>query len=178
MKTIVIKIGGMTCPACSGGLEKSLNRRDGIAKAFVNLMLNNATITYDDTKISLSDIEVFVEKAGFRSLGIDDYQLQINKEKSQRPKIVALGVIGVALLCLSLFGDGIKSSMPIFYAIISTLLGILAVYCGRDILRLGVFSPYLFQPLKQVCAICPPTLSLCSTDAPLTMLARCSRLRM
>lgn len=140
MKTIVIKIGGMTCPACSGGLEKSLNRRDGIAKASVNLMLNNATITYDDTKISLSDIEVFVEKAGFRSLGIDDYQLQINKEKSQRPKIVALGVISVALLCLSLFGDGIKSSMPIFYAIISTLLGILAVYCGRDILRLGFYS--------------------------------------
>lgn len=140
MKTVVIKIGGMTCPACSGGLEKSLNRRDGIEKASVNLMLNNAEIIYDDKKISLSDIDKFVEKAGFRSLGIDDYQLQINNEKHQRPRLIFLGILSIVLLLLSLFGDNIKHYNPIVYAVFQTVCGGLAIYFGFDILRLGFYS--------------------------------------
>ncbi len=30
MKKIVLTIGGMTCSACSNGLEKYLNKQDGI----------------------------------------------------------------------------------------------------------------------------------------------------
>ena len=44
MKKVLLKIGGMTCSACSSGLEKFLNRQDGIESASVNLVMNNANI--------------------------------------------------------------------------------------------------------------------------------------
>lgn len=43
----------MTCSACSSGLEKYLNKQDGVVRANVNLVMNNASIEYDDKKLSL-----------------------------------------------------------------------------------------------------------------------------
>ena len=47
MKTIILSIGGMSCSACSNGIEKYLNKQNGIFDAKVNLIMANATITYD-----------------------------------------------------------------------------------------------------------------------------------
>ena len=59
MKKVLLKIGGMTCSACSSGLEKFLNRQDGIESASVNLVMNNANIQYDEEKLNLEQIEKF-----------------------------------------------------------------------------------------------------------------------
>ena len=74
MKKVLLKIDGMTCSACSSGLEKYLNKQDGIKTAVVNLVMNNANIEYDEKKLTLEQVEKFVEKAGFTSLGIDNFE--------------------------------------------------------------------------------------------------------
>ena len=51
MKKIILSIDGMTCSACSNGLEKYLNKQDGIINASVNLVIANATIEYDEKKL-------------------------------------------------------------------------------------------------------------------------------
>ena len=61
MKKVLLKIDGMTCSACSSGLEKYLNKQDGIKQATVNLIMNNANIEYDDKKLTLEQVEKFVE---------------------------------------------------------------------------------------------------------------------
>ena len=38
MKKIILKIGGMSCSACSSGLEKHLNSKEGIIKAKDNYL--------------------------------------------------------------------------------------------------------------------------------------------
>ena len=53
MKKVLLKIDGMTCSACSSGLEKYLNKQEGIKQATVNLIMNNANIEYDDKKLNL-----------------------------------------------------------------------------------------------------------------------------
>ena len=63
MKKVLLKIEGMTCSACSSGLEKYLNKQDGIKQATVNLIMNNANIEYDDKKLTLGQVEKFIEKA-------------------------------------------------------------------------------------------------------------------
>ena len=63
MKKVLLKIDGMTCSACSTGLEKYLNKQDGIKQATVNLIMNNANIEYDDKKLNLEQVEKFIEKA-------------------------------------------------------------------------------------------------------------------
>ena len=68
MKKIILSIDGMTCSACSNGLEKYLNKQNGVYNATVNLVMANATIEYDEKILTLSKLEEFVKKAGFKSL--------------------------------------------------------------------------------------------------------------
>ena len=66
MKKVILSIDGMTCSACSNGLEKYLNKQEGIKQASVNLVLNTASIEYDDKTLKLDDLNRFVAKAGFK----------------------------------------------------------------------------------------------------------------
>ena len=69
MKKIILSIDGMTCSACSNGLEKYLNKQNGIIEANVNLVMANATIIYDENIITKEKLDEFVKQAGFKSLG-------------------------------------------------------------------------------------------------------------
>ena len=145
MKKVLLKIGGMTCSACSSGLEKYLNKQDGIESAAVNLVMNNANIQYDEQKLDLKQIEKFVEKAGFESLGIDDFQKEEKKQNNQKYKLIALGVLAVITLYISM-GHMIglpaipylnMHENPINYAIVLLILAITACIFGWDILKNG-----------------------------------------
>ena len=70
MKKIILSIDGMTCSACSNGLEKYLNKQNGIINASVNLVMANATVDYDENILDQEKIEKYVKQAGFTSLGI------------------------------------------------------------------------------------------------------------
>ena len=70
MNKILLKIGGMSCSACSNGLEKYLNKQSGITNASVNLVMANALIEYDESILNQKKIEKFVKEAGFESLGL------------------------------------------------------------------------------------------------------------
>ena len=145
MKKVLLKIGGMTCSACSSGLEKFLNRQYGIESASVNLVMNNANIQYDEEKLNLEQIEKFVEKAGFESLGIDNFQKEEKKQNNQKYKLIALGVLAVITLYISMgHMVGLPAipyldmhENPINFAVILLILSLLACIFGWDILKNG-----------------------------------------
>ena len=145
MKKVLLKIGGMTCSACSSGLEKFLNKQDGIESASVNLVMNNANIQYDEEKLNLEQIEKFVEKAGFESLGIDNFQKEEKKQNNQKYKLIALGVLAVITLYISMgHMVGLPAipyldmhENPINFAVILLILSLLACIFGWDILKNG-----------------------------------------
>lgn len=58
-------ITGMTCAACSTRIEKGLNKFDGVVKANVNLALEKATVEYNGSVLTPSDIINKVEKLGY-----------------------------------------------------------------------------------------------------------------
>ena len=62
MKKINLKIGGMSCSACSNGLEKYLNKQTGVISASVNLVMANALIEYDESVLNRKKIEKFVKE--------------------------------------------------------------------------------------------------------------------
>ena len=102
MKKVLLKIDGMTCSGCSSGLEKYLNRQEGIKNATVNLVMNNANIEYDDKKLNIADLEKFVEKAGFKSLGIDNFQKIEKKKKSEKNRLILITIISILVLYISM----------------------------------------------------------------------------
>lgn len=65
MQKQTIKITGMSCAACAGRIEKSLNKVNGINSASVNLALENASVEYDSDVINLDDIEKRIENLGY-----------------------------------------------------------------------------------------------------------------
>lgn len=58
-------IDGMHCASCSARVEKSLSTLSGIISANVNLPLEEASVDYDDAKLSLEDIKKTIADLGF-----------------------------------------------------------------------------------------------------------------
>ncbi|MCU6711525.1 heavy metal translocating P-type ATPase [Paenibacillus sp. J5C_2022] len=65
VKEASIQITGMTCAACATGIEKGLNKMDGVEQASVNLALEKSAIKYDPSKLSVSDLEKKIEALGY-----------------------------------------------------------------------------------------------------------------
>jgi Cu+-exporting ATPase len=47
LATIELPVSGMTCASCQSRLQKVLGKQDGVSGATVNLLMENATVTYD-----------------------------------------------------------------------------------------------------------------------------------
>ena len=146
MKKVLLKIGGMTCSACSSGLEKYLNKQDGVVRANVNLVMNNASIEYDDKKLSLKDIEKFVDKAGFESLGIDNLKKEERKKSGEKINLILTSIFSIAILYVSMaYMIGLPDipflSMmehPLNYAVSLLVLTTVVLGLGYNILKNGI----------------------------------------
>ena len=146
MKKVLLKIGGMTCSACSSGLEKYLNKQDGVVRANVNLVMNNASIEYDDKKLSLKDIEKFVDKAGFESLGIDNLKKEERKKSGEKINLILTSIFSIAILYVSMaYMIGLPDipflSMmehPLNYAVSLLVLTTVILGLGYNILKNGI----------------------------------------
>ena len=78
-----LKISGMTCAACSGRVERSLNKLPGIASAVVNLAVEKAVVEYYPNIISVSDIKAKIESIGFGAHELSD-TAAVDQEKKAR----------------------------------------------------------------------------------------------
>lgn len=65
MKKENIKIGGMTCSACSNAIERATKKLDGVQSSNVNFATETLSIEYDETKINKSQIEEKIVKSGY-----------------------------------------------------------------------------------------------------------------
>ena len=102
MKKIILAIDGMTCSACSNGLEKYLNKQNGINSASVNLVMANALIEYDEQILNKEKIETFVKEAGFKSLGLYKEEAVEKKRKSQKALFIIFSILAIILLYISM----------------------------------------------------------------------------
>lgn len=145
MKKIILYIDGMTCSACSNGLEKYLNKQDGIKLASVNLVMANASIEYDEKILDLPKIEQFVKLAGFKSLG-EFKNIEIEKEsKKEKIMLIIFTILAIIVMYISM-GHMVKlptlntievHTNPINYAISLLVLTIIFIIYGFDILKNG-----------------------------------------
>ena len=145
MKSIILAIDGMTCSACSNGLEKYLNKQNGVFEANVNLVMANATITYDEQILNQEKIEKYIKQAGFKSLGIfKEFDIEKNNKKGKIQFIIftILAIITMYISMGHMVGlPTIKflsaEYKPINYAVSLLVLTIAFFYYGYDILKNG-----------------------------------------
>lgn len=143
MKKIILNIGGMTCSACSSGLEKYLNKQNGIQSANVNLVLSIATIEYEN--LSKKEIEKFIQNAGFESLGEFKGIEDVSIHRFDKIKLMALGILVIFMMYLSMGHMIFLPEIPYlnhqyvnYLATILFLLTLIFLWYGLDILKSGV----------------------------------------
>ncbi|WP_371369512.1 Copper-exporting P-type ATPase [Sporomusa rhizae] len=111
-----LKITGMTCAACSGRVEKVLDKLPGIASAVVNLALERATVEYYPGVITVTEIKSRIEKLGFGAHDSSD-NAEIDKEKQAREAEVKRQRL--RLLIAAVF------SLPLVLAMALHMLGVM-----------------------------------------------------
>ncbi len=145
MKKIILEIDGMTCSACSNGLERYLNKQNGIENASVNLVMANTTVEYDEKVLDQNKIEQFIKEAGFKSLGLFKEIKVEEKNKTEKVKFFIFLVLAIILMYVSMghmVGLPIIDSLnmhthPINYTIVLFLLTTCFIVYGFDIIKNG-----------------------------------------
>ncbi len=145
MKTIILSVDGMTCSACSNGLEKYLNKQNGINNATVNLVMSNVSINYDENILNQEKLELYIKKAGFISKGVFK-NIELEKENLKERKILIIYTILTIILIYISMGHMIHLPLPniispnrypINYAITLFIFSCLFIIYGFDILKNG-----------------------------------------
>ena len=143
MKKLVLKIDGMTCSACSSGLEKYLNKQVGIKSCNVNLVLAIATIEYEN--LTKKQIENYIKEAGFKSLGefkgIDD----LETKKFDKNKLIILGILILFIMYISMSEmlnlpsiPFINHNYPLIFTTTMLFVTLIFLWYGFDILKSGI----------------------------------------
>ena len=152
MKKVILKIDGMSCSACSNRVEKYLNKQDGVS-ASVNLVMAQALIEYDEEKVSLSDLDKFVEEAGYKSLGIYHKELE-GKKDNTKYYLIGFAFLIIVLMYVSMshmIGLPVIPFLhminhPINYGVALFVLTIPFIIFGFDIIKSGIVKLFNKNP--------------------------------
>ncbi len=120
-------VTGMTCSACSAGIERTLNRKKGVICANVSLMGERMEVEYDENTISQEEIIQSVVDLGYGASVFDENAFQ--EKKPQPDKLKKRFLLSLLfLLPLMYFSMGGMIGLPQPHAKIgATLQALLAV---------------------------------------------------
>lgn len=157
MKTIQLKITGMTCASCVLHIETDLKALNGVSEAVVNLPMKTGSVTFDESKVKEQNIINAVKKAGYKAIVIKegmkahdsgDHAGHAEAEtdthlKERKLKLGVSAILTAVILSLG-FIWRIEQGMEIMM-LLSTII---IVYSGREFFQRGI--PYLVKGRPQM----------------------------
>ncbi len=103
---VELSIEGMTCASCASRVESRLNRLDGV-DASVNYATENATVTYDASRVVPEQLLEAVHAAGYRAalpaLRDGDEAAPEDTLQSLRRRLVVSATLSLPVLLLAMF---------------------------------------------------------------------------
>ncbi len=112
-ETIRIPVTGMTCAACQSRVQRTLQKQPGVTDASVNLMMQNATVTFDPQSISPIALVDAIRDSGYGAElalpGETAFEEQDARDRSTdnefrtlRLKAIVSAIVGVLVMLLSM----------------------------------------------------------------------------
>ena len=124
---IQLSIGGINCPSCLLGVEKTLKRADGVLDAITNFDTESAIVTYDSSIISPQEVIKQIEKLGYtaKEIASDEEpedagpgaQAEVNEIKT---RLIAAASLTIPVLILSMIMNVMPPSPLVYIELILT----------------------------------------------------------
>ena len=67
VKTVTLKLTGITCAGCSNAIYNALKEVDGVLEHSVEYPGDIAVIEFDDSKTSIKALKLVIEEKGFKA---------------------------------------------------------------------------------------------------------------
>lgn len=159
----ILKIEGMTCAACAKRIEKVTSKLDGVLESNVNYATENLTISFEPSKVRVSDIKRVIEKAGYKAL---EEETTVDSDKERKDKEIKLlwkkfilsAIFTVPLLVITMghmFGEPIGFKLPklidpmvnpLAFGLIQLLLVLPVLFAGNKFFTVGFSSLFKGSP--------------------------------
>jgi Cu+-exporting ATPase len=158
-----LKIEGMTCAACAKTVERVTRKLDGVLESNVNYATEKLNISYDPSKVKVSDIKRSVEKAGYKAIE-EEVTVDADKERKEKEikllwqRFIIAAVFTVPLLIITMghmFGEPIGFHLPNIidpmknprnFGIVQLLLVLPVVISGHKFFTVGFKSLFRRSP--------------------------------
>ncbi|MDO8492597.1 MAG: heavy metal translocating P-type ATPase [bacterium] len=88
MTKIVLKVKGMHCASCSVLIDKLLGKQPGVTSVKTSYGAEKTAIEFDDKKITLQEIDAFINKLGYDIIRPDEESNSIEEEEAKDAKII------------------------------------------------------------------------------------------
>ena len=79
-------VSGMSCSACSAGIERTLNKIEGVLHAEVSLMGESMQVEYDERSVSRDEIIGAVMGLGYGVKEFEENPLKVAQAQPQKRK--------------------------------------------------------------------------------------------
>jgi P-type Cu+ transporter len=158
-----LKIEGMTCAACAKRIEKVTGKLDGVVEANVNYATEKLSISFEPSKVRLSDIKNVIEKAGYKAIE-EETTIDSDKERKEKEikllwkKFIISLFFTAPLLVITMghmFGAPIGFKLPevidpmvnpLTFAIVQLLLVLPVLIAGNKFFTIGFSSLFKGSP--------------------------------
>ena len=112
MKTVNLRLKGMSCAGCANKIERIIKGIAGVSECNVNFAMETSTVKYNPQIANVEKIQQAVAKSGFSAEPIEEFvsfsredaeqQAREAEEKKLTHKVLFGGVISILLVCGSL----------------------------------------------------------------------------
>ena len=153
----ILQIEGMTCAACAKRIEKVTSKLDGVLESSVNYATEKLSISFEPSKVRVSDIKQAIEKAGYKAIE-EETTVDNDKERKEKEinvlwkKFVISTVFTVPLLVITMghmFGEPLGFKLPaiidpmvnpLYFGLIQLLLVLPVLFAGNKFFTVGFSS--------------------------------------
>jgi Cu+-exporting ATPase len=140
---LTMRIEGMTCASCAQNVDRAVRKLDGVIEVFVNIANDKMTLSFDHTKIKLSQIKKAVYDAGYDAYlfeaSNDEIDPDVIKMQKARKKVLISMSITVVMMLLMIIQMTTSIDIP-FYTLLVAIMGFPVVFILGYAVHKGSFK--------------------------------------
>jgi Cu+-exporting ATPase len=113
--TVTFPVRGMTCAACQSFVQRTLEQQPGVRAATVNLLLHNATVSYDPASVSPATLVTAVNDTGYEAELVAQGRSAVEEQEEQdRESLADYRRLHTRALVSLAAGALLMAAMPFF----------------------------------------------------------------